>query len=146
MDRSYAAANTRSRERLNELVDRMSYKDLNRALSDGWTIAAMLAHLAFWDYRALVLLGKWESEEVQYSPIDPDIINDAMQPLCRALPPHEAVRLVVEAAEAVDRKLETLRPDVLSRIVQDGAPINVKRSEHREQHLVQIENALKRLD
>jgi hypothetical protein len=124
----------------------MSHEDLNRALSDGWTVAALLAHLAFWDYRALVLLDKWEGEEVQYSPIDPDIINDAMQPLCRALPPHEAVRLAVEAAETVDRKLETLRPDLLTRIVQDSAPINVKRSDHREQHLVQIENALKRSD
>jgi hypothetical protein len=142
MDRSYTAANTRSRERLKELVNQMSLEDLSRPLSDGWTIAAMLAHLAFWDYRALALLDKLGNEEVQYSPIDPDIVNDAMQPLCRALPPHEAVRLAVEAAEAVDRKLETLRPDIVSQIVQDGAPINVKRSEHREQHLVQIENTL----
>lgn len=146
MDRSYTAANTRSRERLRTLVNQMSHEDLNRALSDGWTIAAVLAHLAFWDYRALALLDKLGNEEVQYSPIDPDIVNDAMQPLCRALPPHEAVRLAVAAAEAVDRKLETLRPDIVSRIVQDGAPINVKRSEHRDQHLVQIENTLQLLD
>ena len=85
MDRSYVAANARSFNRLKALVNRLSDDDLKRTLDDDWTIAAVLAHLAFWDYRILVLLAKWETEEVKPSPIDPDVINDAIRPLCEAL-------------------------------------------------------------
>ncbi len=142
MDRSYEAANTLALERLRVLVDRISNEDLTRSLGDGWTVAAVLAHLAFWDYRALVLLDKWEGEEVQYSPIDPDVINDAIQPLCRALPPRAAVNLAIEAAQAVDHKLETLETEMYSRIINAGTPINFRRSDHREEHLAQIEHLL----
>jgi hypothetical protein len=142
MDRSYVAANTHSYERLTALIDQLSEDDWDRSLGDGWTIAAVLAHLAFWDYRVLVLLKKWERAEVSHSPIDPDIINDAIQPLCRALSPRAAANLAIEAAQAVDHKLETLETEVYSRIVSAGTPVNFRRSDHREEHLAQIERLL----
>jgi sulfur carrier protein ThiS len=45
------------RERLRALVNRMTDKDLERRIDGDWTVAALLAHLAFWDYRVLVLLN-----------------------------------------------------------------------------------------
>ena len=139
MDRSYVVANARSLSRLKALIDRLSDDDLKRTLDDDWTIAAMLAHLAFWDYRVVVLLARWETEEVKSSPIDPDIINDAIRPLCQALFPYAAAQLAVEAAQAVDHQLETLDDEKYSRIIAAGAPIIFERSDHRDEHLAQIE-------
>ena len=143
MDRTYIADNTATRERLMTLVDQLSDDDLARSLSDGWTIAATLAHLAFWDHRVLVLLDRWKHAEVIESAADPDPINDAMRPLCLAIAPRTATRLAVEAAQAVDRELETLDPDLHARIVAAGTPIKYWRSEHRSEHLDEIERVLK---
>jgi hypothetical protein len=139
MDRSYIAANARSLSRLTALVDRLSDGDLKRTLDDGGTIAAALAHLAFWDYRVLVLLARWEIEEVTPSPIDPDVINDAIRPVCEALPPRAAAQLAVEAAQAVDHQLAILDDEQVARIVAAGTPIIFERSDHRDEHLAQIE-------
>lgn len=120
----------------------MSDADLSRTLYDGWTVAAVLAHVAFYDLRALALLQKWERGEGKPSPIDPDAINAAMQPLCLAIPPRQAARLAVAAADSVDQKIETLAPEVLSAIRAAGNPVNLNRAEHRGEHLEQIERAL----
>ena len=52
MDRSYVMKNTKSRERLHRLVNDISDSELKLVIyKEGWTIAAALAHLAFWDER-----------------------------------------------------------------------------------------------
>ena len=51
MDRSYVAENERERRRLHELVERLSDEELAHPMGDGWTVAAVLVHAAFWDYR-----------------------------------------------------------------------------------------------
>ncbi len=134
--------NQAERERLRALAARLSDADLSRTLYDGWTVAAVLAHVAFYDLRALALLQKWERGEGRPSPIDPDAINAAMQPLCLAIPPRQAARLAVAAADSVDQKIETLAPEVLSAIRAAGNPVNLNRAEHRGEHLEQIERAL----
>jgi len=134
--------NQAERERLRALAARMSDADLSRTLYDGWTVAAVLAHVAFYDLRALALLQKWERGEGKPSPIDPDAINAAMQPLCLAIPPRQAARLAVAAADSVDQKIGTLAPEVLSAIRAAGHPVNLNRAEHRGEHLEQIERAL----
>lgn len=53
LDRSHIAANDAERERLRSLVSRMSDADLRRPMPDGWTVAAVLAHVGFWDARAI---------------------------------------------------------------------------------------------
>jgi len=58
--RSYVEENTRERERLRTLVERLSDVELRRPVNDYWTVAAVLGHIAFWDARALVLAEKLE--------------------------------------------------------------------------------------
>src|SRR5882672_2875973 len=58
VDRSYIARNETERTRLRALVARLSDTDLARPLPAGWTVAGVLAHLAFWDQRALALLER----------------------------------------------------------------------------------------
>jgi len=141
---SYIDANAKGRERLWTLVNELTDKELTLQAGDGWTIAAMLAHLAFWDYRVLVLIRRWKQVGIGPSPIDIDGVNDAMKPLCLAIPPREAARLAVNAAEAVDAELANLPEDLKSgihRLVQEGK-FRLNRSIHRNEHLDQIERIL----
>ena len=52
VDRSYVAENERERRRLEALVVRLDDAALGRPMPGGWTIAGVLAHLAFWDQRS----------------------------------------------------------------------------------------------
>jgi uncharacterized damage-inducible protein DinB len=145
-DRSYVAENTRERKRLSALVARVSDADLTRPLPAGWTVAAVLGHLAFWDQRILALLPRVERGDA-VAPVDEaevDWINDAAKPLLLALPPRRAAELAVAIADAVDEKVATLSDAVLARSVAAGPAVNLLRAEHRRTHLDEIERALGR--
>lgn len=142
MDRPFVVENTRERERLCRVVDRISDKDLSLPMWEGWTIAAAFAHLAFWDQRAFVLMKKWKISRVASSPIDDDVTNDSILPLCLAIPPRVAANLAVIAAEAIDEELEKAGEDLISDIWQLGERFRLYRSDHRKLHLDQIENLL----
>src|SRR6266508_3144042 len=62
MTRSYVTENNIQRARLSALVDRLSDAELARPLAAGWTVGAVLAHVAFWDQRVLTLIERWEPE------------------------------------------------------------------------------------
>ena len=49
---------------LRKLVEGLSDDDLRTPMEAGWTVAAVLAHLAFWDQRAITLIEKWKQEGV----------------------------------------------------------------------------------
>src|SRR5437899_6132252 len=146
--RPWIAGNRRARERLRAFVERLSDAGLGRALDGGWTIAAVLAHVAFWDQRALVLLERWDRDGAlaatswPRSDTDVDWINDAAKPLCIGLAPRAAAELALRTAEAVDRRIETLPEDHVQANTAAGHPINLRRAEHRMEHLDQIEQAL----
>jgi hypothetical protein len=141
---NYIDANTKERKRLRALVESLTDEELALQIGDGWTIAALLAHLAFWDYRVLTLIARWKNTGVGSSPIDIHSVNDAAKPLFRAIPGREAAALAVIAAEAVDTELanipENLRPDI-NALVQEGK-FRLDRSIHRNEHLDQIESFL----
>jgi hypothetical protein len=59
-DRTFITQNDAERGRLQSLVARLSDADLVRPMPAGWTVAGVLAHLAFWDQRILDLLERWE--------------------------------------------------------------------------------------
>ncbi len=58
MDARIAAENAQERRRLGELVGRLTDEEMCLEAGAGWTVAALLAHMAFWDYRALVLVNR----------------------------------------------------------------------------------------
>ena len=74
----YVERNQESLQRLRRLVERLSDDELMRELPDGWTIADTLAHLAFYDRRAAILLERFAQEGVFASPYDYDTINAAL--------------------------------------------------------------------
>ena len=145
MDPELTAENEAQRERLAALVGDLGDADLERSLGGGWTVAMSLAHLAFWDRRATLLLDHWErgqsppaDEPAWYS----DLLNETLLAQWRALPPRETARLALEAAAGVDRKIETLDAAVAAAISERGESWRLQRSTHRREHIEQIERAL----
>jgi len=152
LDTSYNERNNTQRERLKRLANSLSDEQLSREVRDGWTVAGLLAHLAVLD--RLRFLG-WELQE--RSPEEHqrwfategeiNLINDGVQPLLLSIPPREAARMAIEAAEAVDSKIASLPPE----LVESYQAIDniherrmLDRSIHRRSHLDEIEEALGR--
>ena len=146
VDRGFVDENSKARARLKDLVARLSDADLGRPMPAGWTVAGVLGHVAFWDQRTLVLLDAWETGSVapRLRAEDTDWINDAGKLFLLALLPRQGADVALAIAEAVDRKIETLTDDVVTRIADAGNPINLHRAEHRHEHLDEIDAALRR--
>ena len=123
----------------------MSDADLQRPMAAGWTVAGLLAHLAFWDQRAYLLLDRWQKDGAMPpagQEADTDWINDASKPMFLALPPRRAAELAVAIAEATDRKVASLPDDLVRRNAEAGTPVSLVRAAHRREHLDEIERAL----
>jgi len=145
-DRAYIAENDRERQRLEALVARLDDATLSRAMPAGWTVAGVLAHLAFWDQRIIVfieMLQRGLKVPVE-SEKDVDWINDAAKPAQLALPPRRAATLAVETARATDHAVATLSDDLLARNATASKPIYLLRAHHRREHLDEIEKVLAR--
>ena len=144
-ERSYIEENTRERERLRALVERLDEDELRLPVNPDWTVAAVLGHIAFWDLRVLGLADKLERGEPFTSsdaePEDPDWINDATRSLIHAIPPREAARLALRIAEETDARVAELPLDRLWPRDPDS-PLNAVRASHRGEHLDEIEAAL----
>ena len=145
MIRQFVAENARERERLRNLVNKITDEELTLALNvEGWTVAVALAHLAFWDERRLVLVRKWKTNGITPSPIDADIVNDALAPLLLAIPTRKAANLSILMAEALDRELEEAPPDLIAAIEAQGDIHALNRSIHRKMHLDEIETLIQK--
>lgn len=142
MSRIFVEENNQQRERLRDLLARLTDQDLALPLGEGWTVAGVLGHLAFWDHRALLLIGRWRQTGVGPSPVDVDAINDAMKPILLAIPPRKAAEIAMEAAAAIDKEMEVLNPDLIAQIEAQATNFRLSRGHHRKAHIDQIETAL----
>ena len=147
-DRSHEAESSRELERLRSLVASLSADDLRQEMPAGWTIAGVLAHIAFWDARALYWMDQWDSG---VEPTPPDFetredvewITNAAKPLCLALGPREAALLSLRVAEETDRRVAGLSDELLTKVQAVGCPFALSRGEHRGEHLDDIQRALR---
>jgi hypothetical protein len=103
-----------------------------------------LAHLAFWDYRRIVLLRKWKEKGVSPSPMDTEVVNDTLLPFFLSLPPRRAAALAVEMAENLDCALETLPDEMITDIGKQGDVHALNRAVHRKMHLDEIDGLLQK--
>ena len=144
-DRPYIAANTQQRERLRALVERLDDDELRAPVNDYWTVAGVLGHMAYWDIRVMVLAEKidrgepWAAGDAEP---DGDWLNDSTRPLIHAIAPREAAQFALRIAEETDALVAGLP---LDRMWPDDpdSPISAARSEHRGEHLDEIEVALR---
>lgn len=146
-DRSHNALNDTQRARLETFIKGQSDADLERPLPAGWTVAGVLAHIAFWDQRAFLLLDQWEKTGQAPVAIDGgavDWVNDASKPMFLAMPPRRAAELTLSIARATDAKIAGLRDDLIEKNKAAGTPVSLDRAEHRKEHLDEMESVLKR--
>ena len=146
MEQEHVARNAAERERLRALVARLSEEEWQCPLGDGWTVAAALAHLAFWDRYVLARWGQYDREGAFLALPDRhvDLANEAALPQWLALPPRRAAALALAAAEEVDRRIAELAPEAVAAALATDRPAMVNRSRHRRAHLDAIEGALGR--
>jgi hypothetical protein len=146
-DRSYVAKNETQLTRMRTLVETMSDDELAEPMEAGWTVAGVLAHLAFWDQRVVTLVDRWGADGKGTPPDSPgsydeeavDWINDAAKPLALALPPRVAAQVAVDAAIAADTRVAALSDELLEVNERTGLYINPLRADHRQEHLDEIE-------
>ena len=128
--RSYIAENDRERRRLEALVGKLDDAALSRTMPDGWTVAGVLAHLAFWDQRIVTFIELKRGVKIPAEdPIDVEWINEAAKPTQLALPPRRAATLAVETARAIDYAVATLSDELLAKNAAAGGPINLRRTQ-----------------
>lgn len=135
-----SAANDVSRARLRRLVERLDADGLSRELPGGWTVSALLAHLAWWDR---VALKRWQDvidSGTRPTRID-DAVNDELLPEWRSIAASDAAREVLAAADAVDAIVAAAPPELVEEMRRTGGDRSVDRSLHRNEHLDEIEKA-----
>jgi len=143
--KGFVEDNAASQQELRALVSSLSDSDLQRPVSGDWTVAACLAHLAYYDFRAAAAVDRWRSDrELSPFPLDAELDNAAIEKLLLAIPPRTATQLVLAAAEAADSRIAALTDNLLARIAAVNQSVGMYRSEHRREHIEQITSALQR--
>jgi hypothetical protein len=144
----YSQQNRESRQKLESLVRRLTDTDLALSTDYGWTISALLAHLAFWDERMSAILERWQESGLDESPIDSYAVNEALKPICHALEPRLAADLALAAAEKLDATFDTLSDDFVKQIEKHiearGIQFRMNRALHRDGHLNDMEALLEK--
>jgi hypothetical protein len=144
MTNDHNKRNRASRDRLAAVIAQLG--DRSIPLSGGWTAAALLAHLAFWDGLGAARLERYlrERKPMEFgSDVLTEFINAAGLAQWTATPIRTAAALATDAAAKVDRLIEGLPKDAFDAIRAMNAPRVLDRSLHRKEHLDEIERALR---
>lgn len=140
-DRSFVKLNRSSTERIRALAARLSDEELQHRVGEHWTVAIVLAHLAFWDRRVMYVLDKTERDGKVFIPEIGIFVNDLSLPLWEAIPPRQAARICIETAETLDARLEKYPPDLIEQVYETNKRW-VVRALHRGEHLDEADAAL----
>ena len=142
MDRSFIELNRASRERLQALAGDLTDEELLTRVGQHWTIGIVYAHIAWWDRRVMYVLDMTEKDSKLFIPEIDIFVNDLSLPLWAAVPPREAVRIALETAKTLDKRLEEYSPALLEEIYNYNKRW-VVRALHRDEHLDEADAALK---
>lgn len=141
LDQSFIERNRASTDRI-RLMAQLRDEELQRPVGEHWTVAVLIAHLAFWDQRVLFVLEKTEQDGALFAHQADTYVNDYALPLLAAIPPQAAVLAAIKAAEVLDQRLADYPPALLEEIYEYN-PRWVHRFLHRNEHLDEAEAALK---
>jgi hypothetical protein len=141
LDGSFIERNRASTERIRAMAARLSDQEMQHPVGEHWTVAIVLAHLAFWDRRVMYVLDQTERDGKLFIPEIDIFVNDLSLPLWAAIPPRDAARIAIETAEQLDRRLEGFSPDLLEEIYAYNKRW-VVRALHRGEHLDEADAAL----
>jgi hypothetical protein len=142
IDRSFVELNRLSTERIKQTAA-LADDQLLHPVGEHWTVAIVLAHLAFWDRRVLYVLDMTEKEGKLVTPQIDVVVNDLSLPLWAAIPARQAGRLAIETAGVLDGRLESFPPGLLEEIYNFNKRY-VIRALHRNEHLDEAYAALQK--
>jgi hypothetical protein len=129
--------------RIEALVRPLSEDSLRRVLDSGWTVAATLAHLAFWDrwvearWSHFLRTGAFHDLPDDIT----DLVNEAAKPEWHAVPAGESVRLCLDAAASVTRTIQRLSSEHILAAVETGRLALVDRTVHWYPHVDEIDSS-----
>ncbi len=144
MTNDHNKRNRASRERLAAVIAQLG--DRSIPLSGGWTAAALLSHLAFWDGLGAARLEKYlrDRKPMEFGSDElTEFINAAGLAQWTATPIRAAAALATDAAAKIDQLIEALPKDAFDAIRVMNVPRVLDRSLHRKEHLDEIERALR---
>ena len=82
---AFAESNRRQAERLRKLVARLDASMLAVRLPNGWTVAAALAHIAFWDRQRLCLMRRRAAGDWCNGGYDGELFNEVLLPFLETI-------------------------------------------------------------
>ena len=138
-------ATTLGLSRVQAFVTALTAESLCRVFGNGWTVAATLAHLAFWDRW---VEARWNhfARTGSFHDLPDDVtdwINEAAMREWLALSTPETVRLCLDAATRVTHRIERLSPQHIAAAVATGRLAMVDRTLHWYPHLDEIERVVR---
>lgn len=146
MENNYNQENEKARERLKKLLNEITDEELKSVIyKEGWTVAVVLGHLAFWDERRLALVKRWSKNQIEKSDItglDMDTVNDALVPLFLAMPVRKVAEVALRAAEKTDKAIAGLPAEQVAKVAKIWNLRALDRSHHRDSHLDEIDKFL----
>ena len=142
MDTSYNERNRAQTHRLKDLRG-LSDEDLRRSVGEHWTVAVALAHIQYWDGRAVGALEAWRRHGLPLTlwAKGEEVLNDLRLPLWRELAPRVALEQAIKTAEVVDRIVEDLGAAEAEAVAAQRYRV-LDRSLHRSEHLDEVDRAL----
>ncbi len=141
LDPEIRDANRAATARIRSLAGSLTDEQFRRPVGEHWTVSMVFVHLAFWDRRCLAMLDRIEAAG-RDTEVDIDlVVNDLSLPIWAAVPPHDATRIAIESAEALDARIDGY-PDDLTATVLEMHPRWIRRHYHRDEHLGEAEAAL----
>ena len=142
IDHAFIELNRASRERMRALAERLNDEEMLTKVGEHWTVGIVYAHIAWWDRRVMYVLDMTEKDGKLFI-LEIDIfVNDLSLPLWAAVPPREAVRIALETAEALDKRLEGYSPKLREEIYNYNKRWII-RALHRDEHLNEADAALR---
>jgi len=145
-DRSFEGLNDDTRRRLAGLVASLDGAALATDTGEGWSVATVLAHLAYWDRHVMAC---WRGVGDRLTPEEwPDTmaetVNDAIEPFLAAIPGPVSAALVLEAAAEIDALVAGLSDMAVDTVRAEGQGWMLDAWDHRVEHITQIERGLGR--
>ena len=138
MANSYTERNQQSLDELKSYVEQLSDEQLSQDLGNGWTPAAALCHVAFWDRRAAQIASRVSVDETFRNPAENvNVLNDALLHQWKRITPREAVAEFVEAGTEANGKMAAADQATIERWLALRT-FAVDRSNHRIEHLEEL--------
>ena len=143
LDQTFIEQNRESREYMRSVAENLTDEQMLTKVGEHWTVAIVYAHLAWWDLRVMYVLDMTEKNGKLFIPEVDTFVNDLSLPLWAAIPPREAVRIALEVAENLDKRLEGYPTPLLEQVYNYNKRW-VYRTMHRHDHLGEAEHAVGR--